>query len=192
MSLSLSGDGVVTGLDSAASSDLGTKLDTAGGLVKIVDQSFSAVSSVSVNGCFTSAYQNYVVIFNSTISTSAVLSYRHRASGNDVSATNYKNITNFVTANTATTLSQEQATNSGTSITITPSATTIHGAIHVYRPQEVAVTQHNFNGGCWVSNQALQFFGGGIYDATTQVDGFSFIPASGTITGTLRVYGYRN
>jgi hypothetical protein len=34
--------------------------------------------------------------------------------------------------------------------------------------------------------------GGGTFNATTQFDGFSFFPQSGTITGTIKIYGVRN
>jgi hypothetical protein len=31
-----------------------------------------------------------------------------------------------------------------------------------------------------------------LFNGTTQFDGFTIIPASGTITGSCRVYGFRN
>jgi hypothetical protein len=35
-------------------------------------------------------------------------------------------------------------------------------------------------------------FSGGTFNSTTQFDGFSVYPDDGTITGTVRVYGYLN
>ena len=47
--------------------------DTAGGLQLITTQTFSAVSAVNVNNCFTSTYDNYqVVISGTTPSTAAI------------------------------------------------------------------------------------------------------------------------
>ena len=80
---------------------------TTSGLLQIVPQSiaftgtsasivgngqvaFSAVSSLSVNGVFTSDYRNYVVILRDVLTTStAGFSMRLRAAGTDASAANY-------------------------------------------------------------------------------------------------------
>jgi len=51
---------------------------------------FTGVSSVSLNGCFTGDYDNYrVIVYSNSSSTSPDLILRNRASGTDDSSANY-------------------------------------------------------------------------------------------------------
>ena len=58
------------------------------GLVHINTTTFSAVSSVSVNNCFTSAYENYLILGNVIGTAGTSIAARLRASGTDAT-TNY-------------------------------------------------------------------------------------------------------
>lgn len=42
------------------------------------------------------------------------------------------------------------------------------------------------------SNTDANAYYAGWFNAITQFDGFTILPASGTMTGTIRVYGMRN
>lgn len=152
---------------------------------------FTGVTSISLNGVFSADYQNYLVSMTVTVSTAADLYMRYRASGADISLTNYVAIHNRVLANTATTLRSPQATNSGNALTLNEGVTESHNAIAVYSPFLSSITRHHYSGAGWVSNEGHNYWGGGIYNAATSITGLSIYPASGNITGKIRVYGYK-
>jgi hypothetical protein len=212
VSLVLSGDGAITGAGAisgitslntdVSSTELGYldgvtsglqgQINTAGGLVLITSESFSAVSSVSVDECFTSTYLNYLLVIESAGSQSQNITYRHRASGSDISLGNYQTVQNRILANAATSLGSQQATNSGTNIVLNDGITQLSATINLFRPQASAITLHNALGSSWIASEASRWHSSGIYNATTSIDGFSIIASAGTMSGTVRIYGYRN
>ena len=60
----------------------------------------------------------------------------------------------------------------------------------LYDPFSAAPTGMLTNTGCFVG-QAYMRNQVNVMKATTSFDGISFIPGSGTVTGTVRVYGFR-
>jgi hypothetical protein len=153
---------------------------------------FTTASSISLNGCFSSAYQNYVIKFNLTAAT-----------GTNTDLLLYGRISG--TNTTVNYVSERIAQYSGT-ITGTETATGRFGAVHsgyptfaqydieIKSPQLAQVTLWNSTG--MIANSAGEpnqiRITGYHYDATTQFDGITLYPASGTFTGTVRVYGYKN
>ena len=151
------------------------------GLVLVAAQSFSAVSSVSVNNCFTTTYDNYVITASWIGSTVTTLSLRVRVSGTDLSSTTYY-WTRTSGAGTNATSAQVAAAH-GTSDYSSTTVTMFGPAL----ARQTGMTM--------VTDQTAgydSYFGSGGVRNTTAYDGFSLIPGSGTITGSLRVYGYRN
>jgi hypothetical protein len=61
----------------------------------------------------------------------------------------------------------------------------------IYKPNLATATQFNTSNG-WSYEGARIGLYTGSHSLTTAYTGFSLIPATGTITGTVRVYGYRN
>ena len=162
----------------------------ASGLVRIATDTFSAVSSVSVNNCFSSAYANYRIVINITAkSADNDCSIRLRASAADNTTSNYSSNTldSFSTSTSVSTnATQTQWLN------IWNAAATDGQFLHVdmfnpFASQQTAIASHSLS-----TNNLRNRRGGGFFAATTSFDGFSVYPASGTITGTLRVYGHVN
>lgn len=163
-------------------------------LVHINTTTFSAVSSVSVDDCFSATYNNYLIVTNSTTSSAAPLSFRLRLSGTDASGvTDYATGWNITTSGGA--FDGSSAASSGTS--------------------SGYILQHSFAGNSLAQSQISSPFiatptfclstitmgsssrtdGGTSYTQhklSTSYDGFTLFPSSGTITGTLRIYGYKN
>ena len=151
---------------------------------------FSSGSSVSLNGCFTSTYDNYRVIINlETTSSGTTSSLRFRASGTDNSSSNYAWLNQFLTtANTTYTQSNQNTTtffrigfsDGGTDMVI----------VDVFNPMRAFRTgiQCVFNGkdGANFTSETTR----GQMSVTTAYDGFTYIQNS--MAGTIRVYGYRN
>jgi hypothetical protein len=153
--------------------------------------SFTSASAISLNGIFSSTYDNYLVKFNNiTSSTNTWLNVRMRASGSDYSGTEYKN--QGVTA-TSTTLSSSRITNSTSIIEPIYINTTYqsYGELELSNPFNTVVTVAKSSNSA-VSAGNIEWYQR-VYgvNTTTSYDGFSLIPASGTISGGLSVYGYK-
>jgi len=148
---------------------------------------FSGASTASINGCFTSTYSNYRIVAKITSSaSSAECNMRLRASGTDNSSaiansTNYNTASGTSTASTYFRLSP--IGNSYSSI----------GVYDVQTPFDTDQTRYTGLGFYWDSapNYGNTHLGGAM-TVTTSYDGFTLYPNTGTISGTIRVYGYRN
>ena len=157
------------------------------GLVHINTTTFSAVSSVSLNDVFTSDYQNYEIVlpFESS-STGADMTLRLRAGGTDSTATNYYIQQLYILANN----SPSGVYGNNAQYVFSGSGTTKYaGRITLYRPNEAVYTFAN----SFFWNQAPSLmFRGMEHQLATAYDGLTIYPSTGTITGTIRVYGYSN
>lgn len=206
MSLSLSGDGTVTGVTaigdvsstelgyldgvtSALQTQINTKADASTqGLVLIDEESFSAVSSVSLNNVFSATYANYRVILNvPSVSTSSQLRLRYRLSGTDTT-TNYR--WTRVEASTQPSGPGNEQGNSDLFVDLTFMETAGSAVIDIIGPQ---LAQRTF---CSYQSARLGTYlytvgGVGVQTDSTQFDGLTIYRASGTFTGTVRVYGYK-
>jgi hypothetical protein len=167
---------------------------TSAGLVKITDASFSAGTAVSVNNCFTSTYRNYLVLINHTNSANTDLNCRLRVSSSDASGSNYFSqrlsvISTTVTGNLSAPATSARVGNADGNIgqnaveilILNPSeaVTTVfigRSFANSALPGSNAEMQHHF------STQNL----------STAYDGLTIFPTTGNITGTIRIYGYRN
>jgi len=169
-----------TAIDTSMNTALGTKKS---GLVLLNTTSFSAVASQSINTVFSTTYNYYKITFDCTLSANDVaLNFRLRASGSDQSASYYggRNVVNtaggggFSSTSTLTTHYICQADTNKAFATMELSA--------VSEPRWTYMAyQGNTNG----------YIGGsGGVEATYTADGFTIYPASGTMTGTVSVYGY--
>jgi len=151
---------------------------------------FSGVTSVSLNGVFTSTYVNYRVFIDAIGSGSSVTSsLRFRASGTDNTTANYQTLANYVARSSASIY--RVLDSSYWDIIGMTTGNTNRAVIDVMGPQ-LATQTHGAVTAIGYTNQEQSNFGGYLFGATTQFDGLTFYVASGTITGTIRIYGYRN
>jgi hypothetical protein len=166
---------------------LGVYAPSTSGLTLINTTSFSGVSSQSVNDVFSTTYKNYKILFNSTTGALNTL-FRLRVSGSDA-ATGYLANT-FIAFSTATGTFSNTISDNATSAIITgyspnyfsfdlvdvfEAANTIGVGIAAGRESDPRVVGGFFN---FIKND------------TTSYTGFTFFPASGTMTGSVSVYGY--
>lgn len=177
-------DGVTSGIQS--------QINTSGGLVKIVDNTFSASSAVNINNCFTSTYANYriMVALTAASATDPTIPVYYRASGTDTT-TGYQRYGYGNDGAALTVLATNDATIMVSSTT-NPKNTFL--ILDSFAPNLAQMTVGNFFSG-WVTNAGQgprMQHGSFTQTSTTQFDGFSLVPSSGTISGTVRVYGYRN
>lgn len=152
---------------------------------------FTNASSVSINGCFTSAYANYRIILEvPTAGATSALNFRLRASGADNASSSYgqfwtmSRITGAIQSNNGT----GSVFQFGSVIAL--SNRFVEAAFDVINPNAAKTTDWNGQGIFYdASGSYLNSFAG-IFDAATVFDGFTVYVTGTTITGTLKVYGY--
>lgn len=154
---------------------------------------FTAATAVSVNGCFTSTYDNYrVVIEVPTVSATVTLTGVLRAAGTDATAANYDLEVLQGTSATAAAAQAAAAASWGLNGGVTG---TIHDiTLEIKKPFVAAPT---YGTAFSMVTQNPQTAPGvavrGIsHRLSTSYDGFTITPTGGTITGTIRIYGYNN
>jgi hypothetical protein len=148
--------------------------------------SFAAATSVSVNGCFSSAYANYKVIFEGVGSAVDVNKLRLRLSGTDASGANYSY--EQVTGSNASVSAQNYSGESSWSYFAASTTVSMMSEVLIRRPNLAETTMMSGQGG----RETAVVMMTGVHSLTSQYDGFSLLPGSGNITGTMRVYGLRN
>jgi len=163
--------------------------------VLVHTETFSAVSSVSLNGKFTSAYTNYRILarFQNSLTGPQALRVRLRASGTDETA-NYDTI-GFRAFNGGTPVAVESA-NYNADVTRYANATNIangynFSVIDISGPALTETTLFVAKHVLTESATSAVLWNSAWYnDSTTSYDGFTLSIVSGTITGSLSIYGY--
>lgn len=188
----ISGSALAT--ESDLSSGLELKLDvdsyTSPGLQLITTEFFSSISSVSINNCFSSTYTNYRIIMFITHNAGADFNLRWRSGGNDNLSANSYITTRFRVQNT--TLGGLRTTDNFAPVGVSRPEQTFWLA-DVFRPfDDVATT---------LSVQTMDASGGtaadyyaysGYHNQNISYDGFTIYVASGTLSGQIKIYGYKD
>lgn len=181
----------------AAIADLGDAIDTTvgglgvPGLVLINTTTMAAVASQSVNDVFSATYNNYLIHLNVTGSTTLTsVDMRLRVGGVDNSSGNYAR----------SQLLQDTTTVTGSRVTSQTSWQNVTGIVSTERTfTQLTVTQPfaSFHSG--MIGDVIESINSGVYQkrsawgttVTTSYTGFTLIPSAGTMTGTIRVYGFK-
>jgi hypothetical protein len=165
---------------------------TQGGLVLLNTTTFSAVTSVSIDNVFTSTYQNYEIRLNVTgKSATGAIFLRYRASGTDNSASSYTYATIYIRP-TGTSAADAALNTTATVIGTSFAAYNVSSIVQVFNPQLAANTDETHQSWSGDASSFFSYQGGGTFSNTNVFDGFTIYPASGNITGTVRIYGVRN
>lgn len=149
---------------------------------------FSSVTSLSLNGVFTSSYENYLLVINHTINSGSQPIYlRLRASGTDDSGTNYAFQNLYADATSITGLrgtGQAQAT-----IAHTDSTTWNGDQAYIYSPFLSSQTAtRNLNVNSFSSARIVDSCC--VHAVSSSYDGFTLIPNGASMSGNLHVFGY--
>jgi hypothetical protein len=147
--------------------------------------SFTSASAISLNGVFSSTYDFYTIQVRAVNSSNTqTFNWRWRASGSDLTASNYYHARTSTSTGGSVTGAGAGAT---TTATIGQIATGM-GFFTVFAAY--TQTEPRLNGNSYNSElSGLTTFASG-YRATQVTDGFTIYPSSGTITGKVSVYGY--
>ena len=149
---------------------------------------FTGCSSISVNGCFTTSFTSYNIIYNAiTIGGTASIGVRLRASGTDNSSANYANATSRVPFATGALANfANGATDTRFFIGDNDTDGRTGYKITICNPMTADKTNATFQG----TSQTYRFEGGMNMTVTTAYDGITFTPNANTITGTILIGGY--
>jgi hypothetical protein len=167
--------------------DVEDEIIASGGLSHINTTAFSAVSAVNLNNVFSATYENYLMLMKFTGSAISGLSVRMRLSGTDNTANSYvrQRLLAYNTGVSGARTTDTSATlcNSGTALNsfraeiFNPFATEPTGFISLAKSSEDVASMTNSTA---------------THDVSTSYDGISLITLVGTMTGTVRIYGYKN
>jgi len=145
---------------------------------------FTGVTSISLNGVFTSTYENYFVIATVTASAGTATNVRLRNAGTDTT-TNYQSRTAFIGAFTATT--------STTSFSIGDFRTAKGGFRGEFLSPNIASNSVFMNQTTDPAGASVAIvLQSGYLNDSTQYDGFTLFTTVNNLTGVMRVYGYQN
>lgn len=157
------------------------------GLVYVTSYSFSAVTGVNIDNCFTSTYRNYMVVADVTTPTSDTLIYQLRASGTTNTGTNTDSLQAYQVWGSTTlygnTLSNQNyayfaySNNNGAGTSLT-----------LWGPQLAKYTM-SFSENVLQDYRATSW---SQHKVSTQYDGIRISTySSAAITGNVTIYGYR-
>ena len=168
-----------------------TSIATTGGSGSISSTgtvSFTSASAISLNGAFSSAYDNYRILF--TLDSNSVpgeINFKMRVGGVDNSASQY--VSRGV---------QSTGSVSGISVSstygrlLTNYYTELVGlSWEIFTPFLSKKARWNSQSyGSDVTGAVVTYIVSGAHEVQSSFDGVSVYPASGTFTGTVSVYGY--
>ena len=180
-----------TAVVKGAGMDLITPTSVAGSGVTLSggEVTFSAATAVSLNGCFTSSYQNYRVVMSLTAnSAGGQLQARLRAAGTDTSTSTYK----YIYGRNASTVNDAAGgTTTFWFVTYSDGTTASHGSMDIFRANSSG--NAGMRGQTYANDTVGILYNiGGLCTQATAHDGLTLFPSAGNITGTVRVYGLRN
>lgn len=156
-----------------------------GGLVLVASASPSAAASVSIDSCFTTAYDNYRVMMYLDASTTVSVYARYRASGTDnTSAVNSWRRLYYDSSVVGTSSSSQTQMDIGVIRTGSPSQVVMDLSSPALAQEKVWTVLNREDG-------SARYIAG-LSALNSAFDGMTFYPNTGTITGTIRVYGYQN
>jgi mevalonate kinase len=154
---------------------------------------FSGASSVSLNSCFSSSYDNYkILVVLDSQSASDSFRVRMRASGTDATGSDYGTVQYYGTTGSGTMTVQQDASIAFSYVGDYNSTGSTSCDFTIFKPFSVVRTKYNWHTTMDYNGATRIFTGSGIHKQSTSYDGITFYAASGNVTGTIRVYGMKN
>jgi hypothetical protein len=172
-----------------AVSSLATPTPIQRGLTKVASASFSGAASVSIDNCFSATYTHYIVKRNLLGSSAlANIAMRLRVSSTDT-VTDYRRQILSAGSTVVSGVREVTQTSWAAALGYTEATTFGYSETWISNPFEAVRTtawnDHGYDqtGSVYVEAQVMA------QDGATSFTGLTAIPSSGTITGTISVYG---
>jgi hypothetical protein len=147
---------------------------------------FSGASSVSLNDVFSTTYDTYLINGMFTASTSLGFRFRYRVAGSDNSTANSYITSRLINYDPATVAASVDTDSFG--LTVNDIATHGRFTMTVYDPFTAIQTYADTSLGRAENTLMTRTFTR--HTQATSYDGISFIASTGTITGSIKIYGY--
>lgn len=167
---------------------------TGAGMDLIVSQSFTSATAISINNCFSSTYENYKIVMSST-STSGQAFYGYFRSGGVNKTSSLYNYASFY-YNQGSSSGNQGVGASASSMTMGIAGGSALANIEIYSPFVSSLpTQFYTNYRYSSTSTSAESTGGffhGYYASSESHDGIYLWVTTGTWTGNIRVYGYKN
>jgi len=195
--LGVGSNNTVLTADSTAATGLKWAAVSGSGLTLITTQALAAVTSQSINNCFSATYQNYLIAFSGYAATGGnAPTFKLRVGGTDNSAGYYSEFQSLdwngggaasgASTNSASWSSRPLGVLDGTS-------TTVGGTfMNIFSPFAATNTVYS---GSYIDGRVTGGNGGGygagVHNSATSFDGFTITNAY-AMTGTVRIYGLAN
>ena len=171
-------------------SDTNTYLANAG-LVYVTTATFSGSTEVQINNCFSTTYDRYRIHLDFYGSASTYANLKMRVSGANATNNYYK--TGFTTRYNTAAVTVYNGTNEASLIPVaqygTTSANSCGSTLEIIYPFSARNTQFQVLAYDPAAIEQYNLYA--IHAQALSYDGFAVIPQTGTITGNIRIYGYR-
>ena len=171
-----------------------TSVVVSGGTGSVAGQgavTFSGTTSVLLNGCFNSNYDNYkIVIGNLTASSGQLLSYQMSSAGSAVGTSTYSHQRNYTQG--TTTGGERTGPTTSSSLTYIGTGALNYVSCEIMNPFLPTVTKSIAHGN--YSDPSFPYYidiFNGYHSTAASYDGIRIFSVA-TISGTIRVYGYNN
>jgi len=156
---------------------------------------FTGASSVSLNGVFSSTYDNYVFVVNLTSVTTDNDSFiRLRTGGTDNTASVYGGAVSYMNSASSSGSASFGATQSYWTTQYMASAHTagefIMNIFNPYLARQTGATGHQVRHNSSSTGDVESRLGSFVHGAATSFDSLTYGRATGTATGTIQIYGY--
>ena len=180
------GADAIRDLGNAIDTTLGVYSPVTPGLVKINTTSFNGVSTQTFNDVFSTTYDNYKIVIKGTNAGQVAASFRLRVSGTDASGANY----------TFQSIQADSTTVAGVKQSSVTSADFVNLASVMSNAETTLFSPFLAEETSYISNSAFNVSGArnyqfaGSHSLATSYTGITIIAASGTMTGTMSIYGF--
>lgn len=187
-------EGVISGLKIGMVPVTPSSIANSGGTASrtSITVTFSAVSSISLNGVFTSSFTHYRVVGEILgDATNRAIRCRFRAAGTDATGADYSVGGTRLRITGGSPVSWNE---SSQTYTVLSYVNETRGSISmdVIAPNTATFTRYHGLSSGSDESAGLGAIMGGYHALNTAYDGFTIYPNTGTFTGNLRVYGYAN
>ena len=151
---------------------------------------FSGVTSLSLNGVFSSTYDDYIVVLRTTSSQGASGYFRLRSSGTDATGSNY--VYQYLYVSSTTVEGWRSGASNYVYMTINGSSTAPVGMhAHIYGPalaqptavRSVSVSKEPSDTALYIYDTATT------HSLSSTYDGFTYYVSAGNMSGAIQVFG---
>ena len=159
------------------------------GLTLLNKTTFTGVGSVSIDNVFSSTYDNYRILMKGVGSTIMSPGFRLRSGGSDNATANSYVYQRVIFDNTTSSL----ARGSDTKGDFASFNTTLLNSAYfdIFDPFLASATSY-YSQNCSSQDGARMRFYTGTHNQTVSYDGISILASTGTMTGTIYIYGYKD